>query len=234
MVNSKGEMTVNAYQFGGALLVATAIALPASANEMYYDNARVVSVFPQTERVNLPRQECRTEYVPDGYYRSGDRDISGSIVGGIAGGLLGSQIGKGKGRIAGAAVGAATGAIVGDRISNDDRRDIGYSTRPVERCVQVDNWQTVNRGYLVTYRYNGRDYTTTMATPPGAYINVQVGLAPPPGYMVYPGNAYPGAVYPGNVIAYAPGYAVRGDGWHREWDRDQRWHDHDYDRDHRR
>ena len=209
---------MNAYKIGATLLFAGAIALPAAADDVYYDTARVISVTPQTERVNAPRQECRTEYSRDGYYQSGDRDIGGSIIGGIAGGLIGSQIGKGKGRIAGAAVGAATGAIVGDRIDNGDRRDGGYVSRPVERCVQVDNWQVVNRGYLVTYRFNGRDYTTTMPNDPGNTVSVRVSVAPD---------------VRNNVASYGliPGYTMpRDNGWNPGWDRRGRDHDRDHGR----
>jgi len=166
---------MNAYQFGTALLLAGAVATPAAADDVYYDSARVLSVTPQTERVNSPRQECHTEYVQESY-SSGGHDIAGSIIGGVAGGLLGSQFGKGNGRVASAAVGAATGAIVGDRIDNSGQQST--TSRPVERCVSVDNWQTVNRGYLVSYRFNGRDYTTTTAYDPGPNLRVRVAVAP--------------------------------------------------------
>lgn len=202
---------MNTTRFGASLMLLSAIAMPAAADDVYYDTARVLSVTPQTERINNPRQECRTDYVRESY-SSGDRDIGGSIIGGIAGGLLGSQIGKGKGRIAGAAVGAATGAIVGDRIDNSGRRDSGYSTRTVERCVQVDDWQVVNRGYLVTYRYNGRDYTTSMANDPGDTVSVRVSIAPE---------------YRKNVVSYIPGQVQHDNGWQRGWDK--RGHGRDRD-----
>lgn len=202
---------MNAYKIGATLLFAGAIALPAAADDVYYDTARVLSVTPQVERVNNPRQECHTEYSQGSYYSSGDRNIGGSIIGGIAGGLLGSQIGKGKGRIAGAAVGAATGAIVGDRIDNSDRRDDGYNSRPVERCAQIDNWQTVNRGYLVTYRFNGRDYTTTMPNEPGNTIGVRVSVAPDVN----------------NRVGYLEPAYRNDNGWHRGWDK--RRHEQDWD-----
>lgn len=169
---------MNAYKIGAALLVMGTVSLPAAADEVYYDTARVISVTPQTERINNPRQECHTEYIRDSYYESGDRSIGGAIIGGIAGGLLGSQIGKGSGRIAGAAVGAATGAIVGDRIDNSERS--GYATRPVEHCTVVDNWQTVNRGYLVTYRYDGRTYDTLLPYDPGRKLRIRVAVSPQP------------------------------------------------------
>lgn len=201
---------MNAYKIGASLVMMSAIALPAAADDVYYDTARVISVAPRTERINTPRQECHTEYTRE-TYSSGDRDIGGAIIGGIAGGLLGSQIGKGKGRIAGAAVGAATGAIVGDRIDNSDSRSQTYATRPVERCVMVDNWQTVTRNYLVTYRFNGRDYTTAMPNDPGNRIRVRVAVAPD---------------FDEQVGYLEPAY--RDNGWHRGWKKhrdNDRWDD---------
>lgn len=183
-----------------SIMIASAISLPAAADDVYYDTARVLSVTPQTERVNVPRQECRTEYSRESYSTSGSRDIGGAIIGGIAGGLLGSQIGKGNGRVAGAAVGAATGAIVGDRIDNSGNRT--YGTRPVERCVTVDDWQTVTRNYLVTYRFDGRDYTTVMPYDPGPNLRVRVAIAPDDD---------------DRVSYLEPRY--RDNGWHRGWDK---------------
>lgn len=204
-------MKVNTTQFGASVLVIAAIAMPAAADDTYYDTARVLSAVPQTERVNNPRQECHTEYERNSYYKQGDRDIGGAIIGGIAGGLLGSQIGKGNGRIAGAAVGAATGALVGDRIDNSDRRG-GYASRPVERCTVVDDWQYVTRNYLVTYRYNGRTYTTTMPNDPGDTINLRV------------------SVVPDSSNARVSFWDRRDNGQHRGWNKrhgrdDDRWDD---------
>jgi uncharacterized protein YcfJ len=154
-----------------ALMIGT-MALPASADDQYYDLAKVLSVTPQTERVNTPEQTCHTEYVREAV--SQPSSPMGAIIGGIAGGLLGSQIGRGNGRVAGAAVGAGVGAVVGDRVGNN--QPAGYADRPIERCASVDHWQTVSRGYLVTYRYNGRDYTTMTDTPPGDTIRVNVAV----------------------------------------------------------
>lgn len=149
-----------------------AASLPAMADQ-YNDSARVLSVTPQTQRVNMPRQECRTEYQQQTYSNSSP---AGAILGGIAGGLLGSTVGRGNGRVAAAAVGAGVGAIAGDRIGNNN----STTTRsvPVESCYTVDNWQNVNTGYLVAYEYNGRTYTTVTSQPPGKYIDVNVAVAP--------------------------------------------------------
>jgi uncharacterized protein YcfJ len=158
-----------------AVLVAC-FALPAIAADQYNDRGRVLSVTPQTERVNVPRQECRTEYQQQTSQHQ-EHSMTGSVLGGIAGGLLGSTIGRGNGRVAAAAVGAGIGAIAGDRIGN---RPPVVSTRtvPVQSCYQVDNWQTVQTGYLVTYEYNGRQYSTVTSNHPGRYVDVNVAVAP--------------------------------------------------------
>lgn len=155
-------------------LMAASVSLPAMANDEYFDQARVLGVTPQYERVNYPTQSCHTEYVRESY-SSNDRSPLGAIIGGVAGGLIGSQIGKGNGRIAATAVAAGVGAVVGDRIGNS--QTTSYGNRPIERCVVTDNWQTVNKGYLVSYRYNGRDYTTLLDHHPGKTIPVRVNVA---------------------------------------------------------
>lgn len=157
-------------------LFATLSAVPAMADDQYNDTARVLSVTPQTERVNVPRQECRTEYQQQSYSNN-NPSIAGALIGGVAGGLLGNTIGRGNGRVAAAAVGAGIGALAGDRISNNNNVATTRSV-PVQSCYQVDNWQTVNSGYLVTYEYNGRTYSTVMNNNPGSTIDVNVAVAP--------------------------------------------------------
>jgi uncharacterized protein YcfJ len=170
-------LNVKVYQFGAVLLAGGFIALPATAGDVYYDAARVLYVTPNMERVNKPRQECHTEHIQESY-RSGGQDNAGAIIGGITGGLIGSQVGKGNGRVAAAAVGAATGAVVGDRMDNSPAPYYGNSTRQFERCAMVDNWQMVNRGYNVTYRFNDRTYTTMMPYDPGNTIRIRVAVTP--------------------------------------------------------
>ncbi len=151
----------------------------AFAEGEYVDRARVISVAPQVQRVNQPRQECHTEYVRESVYEPASRSNTGAVVGGVAGGLLGSTIGRGTGRIAAAAVGAGLGAIVGDRVDNQDTAGNARSvTRPVEQCVMVDQWQTVTTGYLVNYEYQGRQYSTLMDRDPGPTLDVSVMVRP--------------------------------------------------------
>ena len=161
-------------------LIATAVCVPAFASDedAYEDRGRVTAVSPQFERVNTPRQECRTEYVRESYYEVPQRSLGGAIIGGVTGGLLGNTIGRGNGRVAAAAVGAGIGAIVGDRVDNDrgynNRGRQRVESRPVESCQTVDNWRQVPAGYLVNYEYNGRQYSTVTDRDPGRFIPVHV------------------------------------------------------------
>lgn len=159
--------------FAGASMTASA------GHDRYEDRARVVRVTPQVERVNVPVQECRTEYVRESYYEDSRRSNGGAIIGTIAGGLIGSRFGGGDGRLITTAVGAGLGAVIGDRHANrhSTRRE-HVEERPVERCVTVDRWESVTTGYLVDYKYNGRRYTTETRERPGRYIPINVSVRP--------------------------------------------------------
>ncbi len=138
------------------------------------DTARVVASTPIYEEYNSPRQECWTEQV--GYRTESvrDRSYAGAVIGGIAGGILGHQVGKGTGKAVATAAGAATGAIVGDNIDNSgDSRTVRRSPQYEERCRTVDNWSRRITGYDVTYRYQGREYTTVLPYEPGATLRVR-------------------------------------------------------------
>ena len=101
-----------------------------------------------------------------------NRSMTGSIVGGLAGALLGSQVGGGSGRKAATAAGGVAGVLIGDRVANPDQP----SSQQVERCRDVPGSQQAIRGYNVTYRYNGRDVTTTLPYAPGNTVKVGVGV----------------------------------------------------------
>lgn len=166
-----------------ALLVSLVFAgtsMAASAgHDRYQDRARVINVTPQIENVNTPVQECRTEYVRERYYEGARRSNGGAIVGTIAGGLIGSRFGGGNGRLITTAVGAGLGAVIGDRHDNRYRAPRErVETRPVERCVTVDRWESVTTGYVVDYKYNGRRYTTVTPDHPGRFIPVNVSVRP--------------------------------------------------------
>jgi uncharacterized protein YcfJ len=103
-----------------------------------------------------------------------NRSATGAIVGGVAGALLGSQIGGGSGNKAATAVGGIAGAVVGDRVANPTSNQ--PRTEQVQRCRDVQTSREVIKGYNVKYRYDGRDYTTTLPYKPGATIRVRVNV----------------------------------------------------------
>lgn len=162
---------LNNFPVIGAFLLTCCAAQVAAAAD-FEDTARVVRVSPQTEQINQPRQECHTEYTQA---PPPNRGIGGSILGGLAGGILGNQVGGGNGRTAATAVGAIAGAITGDRVENNNQ---AAGQQEVRQCHTVDNWQTRNNGYAVTYEYNGHTYTSVMPYDPGSRLRLRVSLTP--------------------------------------------------------
>ena len=168
-------------------LFSLALNAPLARAADFDDYARVINVTPQLEQVNVPRQECRTEYETSQRQpqREQERSAGGAIIGGLAGGLLGSQVGGGNGKIAAAAVGAITGAIIGDRADNgnnsyNNNQQGNYESRQVRQCRNIDNWETRTTGYAVTYEYGNRTYTSVMPYDPGSRIKLHVSLTPRP------------------------------------------------------
>lgn len=126
-----------------ALLMLTAAR--AYAFEAY---ANVISATPVSETLNHPTQSCWTEYQQT-QAPPPEHSVLGAVIDGVAGGLLGSRFGEGNGKVAAAAVGAGAGAIAGDRIGAQNSGGGYTTTTPVQRCQQVDHYQTVTIGYNV-------------------------------------------------------------------------------------
>jgi len=152
-------------------------AVSAAGASGFEDYAHVISVQPQVEQVNEPRQECHTEYVT--VQRQQQRGVGGSILGGLAGGILGNQVGGGSGRTAATAAGAIAGAIVGDRMENSNAGGV-VEQQPVQRCRMIDHWQNRTNGYSVTYEYQGHTYSTMLPYDPGRRLRVSVSVTPSP------------------------------------------------------
>jgi uncharacterized protein YcfJ len=143
--------------------------------------AAVTSVSPITEQINRPAQQCWTETQQTTQAAPQQRNYLGAIVGGVAGGLLGSTVGRGNGRIAAAAVGAGVGALAGDSVANqnsDGRGTITTTTTPVQRCRQVDNFESITTGYLVNYEFDGQRFSTRLPYDPGKELHVNVSVVP--------------------------------------------------------
>jgi uncharacterized protein YcfJ len=139
---------------------------------------RVVSVEPMVRYVTVdrPRQECWDEVVR----RPALGVVGQTIAGGVVGAAIGRQFGGGSGRDLATMLGAMAGSVVANERA---QRNLGYAgTRDVtvQRCEAVSNPVTeqVVDGYLVTYVYQGRRYTTRTATPPGDRIQLAVDVRP--------------------------------------------------------
>lgn len=141
--------------------------------------ANVVSVTPITETVNRPTQNCWTEYQQTTQPVPPQREHSllGAVIGGVAGGLLGSRIGEGSGKVAAGAIGAGVGAIVGERLGSQESGAV-TTTTPVQRCQQVDHYETVTTGYTVIYDYGGQRFSTRLPYNPGSQLPVSVSVTP--------------------------------------------------------
>jgi len=153
-------------------------AMTASYGAEFEDSARVLRVVEQTEQVNVPQQECRTETVQ--VQQRQERGVGGAIIGGVAGGILGNQVGGGHGRTAATAAGAVVGALVGDRMENNNNGGGTVSEQQVQRCRTVDRWETRVNGYAVTYEYRGHEYTSVLPRDPGDHLRLHVSLTPRP------------------------------------------------------
>ncbi|MGH8679119.1 MAG: glycine zipper 2TM domain-containing protein, partial [Burkholderiales bacterium] len=140
--------------------------------------ANVLSAQPIYQQVNHPTQQCWTESQQVTQAAPVPHSPLGAILGGIAGGLLGSTVGRGNGRVAGAAVGAGVGALTGDSLANQNNGGTVTSIVPVQRCQQVDNFQTVTNGYQVTYEYAGQRFSTQLPYNPGNQLRVNVAVSP--------------------------------------------------------
>ena len=111
--------------------------------------------------------------------------------------MVGNQLGRGSGR--GGRTGATiAGAIIGSAVANEagagsarHRRPVHrpvhrpasrtvVETQPVERCRTVEGARSERRlqHYDVTYRYDGRTYTTRLPRDPGRQLELNVTLTP--------------------------------------------------------
>jgi uncharacterized protein YcfJ len=190
---------------GASLLPSTTWAQGyASTDSSFRDFARVTRVEPlyRTVQVSTPVQNCwdepvtvRQQHVSRGHGHGGHwgqrerrgRSYTGPIVGGIVGGLVGNQFGKGDGRtlltVSGAVLGASVGNDVGNRRHQRHHRALAHSTTYTtteRRCStnhNVSNRQERD-GFLVEYKYRGRNYSTRLDYDPGDRLPVDVQVVP--------------------------------------------------------
>ncbi|MEO5732754.1 MAG: glycine zipper 2TM domain-containing protein [Rubrivivax sp.] len=136
--------------------------------------ATVVSVKEITETVVTPQERCSDVQVTHRAPVQDEKRIAGTIVGGLAGGLIGNQIGGGTGKTLATIAGAAGGGYAGNQVQkNLQQRDVTTTTE--RRCKTVDEKSQHVVGYNVTYRLDGKELTTRMASRPGPTLQVKNG-----------------------------------------------------------
>lgn len=153
----------------------------------YSDTAKVTHVQPvyKTVRVSTPERECWNEprHYKKHYRQSQHNSYTPAIAGGIIGGVIGNQFGGGSGKKALTVAGALLGGSLGNDYNNHTKhyRDDGYRG---EQCRVTNRYRQEQRidGYRVTYRYNGKSYTTHMDHDPGRRIPVNVSVTPSSNY----------------------------------------------------
>jgi uncharacterized protein YcfJ len=163
----------------------------------HVEYARVVDAQPlyRTVTVRVPREACWDEvhyHEPEyrGRGRGRESAVLPTVAGGVVGGVIGRQFGDGSGRDAMTLFGTLVGAaIANDRVSSRNARRVEYHydrgprhvrTSTVTRCETRYETHEEERidGYLVTYVYGGREFTTRTETHPGRRIPVDVRITP--------------------------------------------------------
>ncbi len=163
------------------VLFACIVTLPAWADdgESFTARAKVVRVEPQYEwvKVDRPTTKCWDETIYD-YDDDDYGDFFPALLGGAVGGALGHQMGGGRGKDVATVAGAIAGTVIGQRVAGRHEHHPRRHSR--HRCKTKHHWVEERHkvGYLVTYRFAGRTFTTFTNERPGKRIDVRVNLDP--------------------------------------------------------
>lgn len=154
-------------------------------DEAYYVWAKVVDVQPivRVVQVTTPNRVCWDETVRHVQHGGdGGHSKTPTVLGGIIGGVIGNQFGSGRGRDAATVAGVLLGASVGSDYSRQHRRPaasrVYYTTEQRCEIENVVHEEERIDGYRVTYRYQGRTFTTRSPVDPGDSIRVRVQVEP--------------------------------------------------------
>ena len=144
-------------------VMATLFVPAAYANANDIVEVRITNVQPNysVSEVRVPVNNCNQQLVP--IRKNGGGFTANNIVGGVIGGIIGNQIGKGSGNTAATAAGAVVGAMIAGNQSNPNTH---YENRVVCNTTYRIQQKTFIDGYLVSYTFNGLNYTTRTAFKP--------------------------------------------------------------------
>jgi uncharacterized protein YcfJ len=134
--------------------------------------ARVSHVEPLYKVVRVPQQhrQCHNEVVHGTRTRHSN---GGMLVGAVIGGVIGHNLGDERHRKATTAMGTVIGAAIGHDSDRSYQSPYRYTE---QRCKVTTNYvnQKRNKGYRVSYRYQGKGYVTHMDRRPGKFVHVKV------------------------------------------------------------
>lgn len=100
----------------------------------------------------------------------------GAVLGAVIGGFVGNQAASDQNRTAATLAGAAIGGLIGQSVDRDDRG--GYDRQYVQCRADWSRYRERDVDYRVTYRYQGRYYTTIMPYHPGKKVLIRVDARP--------------------------------------------------------
>ncbi len=128
--------------------------------------AQIISVKPHYEDVSEPHKSCKqVAHVVYEQHQSAHPAV-GAAVGGVAGGMIGHSIGgNSNAKLIASAAGAAIGAVSGNYVQrnlNKPEPETVYSTV----CSTYKTTKQEEKGYEVTYIYQGQQSTVIMASAP--------------------------------------------------------------------
>jgi uncharacterized protein YcfJ len=131
--------------------------------------ARVVRSAPiyREVAIRVPVDSCRVETTAYNERRGGGDSFKGTVVGGLLGAALGHEIGRnGHATAAGGLIGAA----IGNNVAGSNRQVTHYEDREVCTTRYRTEYQRELVGYDVSYRHDGRIYSTETRHHPGDRI----------------------------------------------------------------
>ncbi len=150
-----------------------------SDNHRYQASARVTHVEPiyKSSHISTPYRDCRGQstHRQHRYYKN---NYVPAIAGGLIGGVIGNQFGDGTAKTATTLVGTVVGGVIGHKLAYNNQSYYGYKEQPDCRINQRHHKQKQIDGYKVTYKYQGKKFTTVMDHRPGKRIPISVSVRP--------------------------------------------------------
>ena len=148
-------------------------------NHQYQNSAYVTHVEPiyKYARTNTPYRNCGDQYI-NGQNRYYKNNYTPAIIGGLVGGAIGNQFGDGSAKIATTLVGTVVGGVIAHKLDYNNQSYYGYKDPSDCRINRRHHNKQHIDSYKVTYKYQGKKFTTIMDHHPGKRIPISVSVRP--------------------------------------------------------